>query len=430
MLAGALLEQAERLLEKGLHPTRISEGFEQAAEISMKTLESISDRVAFSKENTVPLVDTAMTSLSSKIINVHKRKMAQIAVDAVLAVADLENHDVNFDMIKMEGKPGGRLEETELIHGIVIDKEFSHPQMPKDIKDAKICILTCPFEPPKPKTKHKLDITTKEAYDKLYQREQEYFTTMVKQCKDSGANLVICQWGFDDEANHLLLQNGLPAVRWVGGVELELIAIATGGRIVPRFQELTAEKLGHAGHVREVGFGTTKERMLVIEECSSSTAVTVLIRGGNQMIVEEAKRSLHDAMCVVRNLIRDNRVVYGGGSAEIACSLAVSAFADTVPGIEQYAIRAFADALEDVPMALAENSGLSPITEVTAVKARQLAEGNPRLGVDCNQLGTNDMKEHLVFETLIGKQQQLMLATQVVKMILKIDDVIMQGSYQ
>jgi T-complex protein 1 subunit epsilon len=240
---------------------------------------------------------------------------------------------------------------------------------------------------------------------------------MVQQVKDSGANLVICQWGFDDEANHLLLQNELPAVRWVGGVELELIAIATGGRIVPRFQELSAEKLGRAGRVREVGFGTTKERMLVIEECSSSNAVTVLIRGGNKMIVEEAKRSLHDAMCVVRNLIKDNRVVYGGGSCEISCSLAVAAYADTVPGIEQYAIRAFADALEDLPMALAENSGLSPITEVSTIKSRQLAEGNCRLGVDCNRLGTNDMKDHLVYETLIGKQQQIQLATQVVKMV-------------
>jgi len=415
VLAGALLEQAEKLLDRGLHPVRIAEGFEQAADVAIAHLEKISDRVEFTKENTVPLVDTAMTTLSSKIINVYKRKMAQIAVDAVLAVADIENKDVNFDMIKMEGKPGGRLEETELIHGIVIDKEFSHPQMTKTIKDAKMCILTCPFEPPKPKTKHKLDITSKDAYDRLYAREQEYFATMVKQCKDSGANLVICQWGFDDEANHLLLQNELPAVRWVGGVELELIAIATGGRIVPRFSELTPEKLGTAGLVREVSFGTTKERMLVIEDCACSNAVTVLIRGGNKMIVDEAKRSLHDAMCVVRNLIKDNRVVYGGGSAEISCSLAVSAFAETVPGIEQYAIRAFADALDDIPMALAENSGLNPIVEVTTVKSRQLEEGNPRLGVDCNQLGSNDMRDHLVFETLIGKKQQIQLRPKLLK---------------
>jgi len=430
VLAGALLEQAEKLLDRGLHPVRISEGFEKAAEVAYKHLETIADTVQFSKEDTSALVDTAMTTLSSKIINVYKRKMAEIAVDAVLSVADLENKDVNFDMIKMEGKPGGRLEETELVRGIVIDKEMSHPQMSKEITDAKICILTCPFEPPKPKTKHKLDISSKEAYDKLYAHEQEYFNSMVKQCKDSGANLVICQWGFDDEANHLLLQNELPAIRWVGGVELELIAIATGGRIVPRFQELSEAKLGKAGKVREVSFGTTKERMVVIEECACSSAVTVLIRGGNKMIVDEARRSLHDAMCVVRNLIKDNRVVYGGGSAEVACSLAVSSYADTVSGIEQYAIRAFADALDDIPMALAENSGLQPIVETTEIKSRQLAENNPRLGIDCNQTGNNDMKNHLVFETLIGKQQQIQLATQVVKMILKIDDVIMYGGYQ
>ncbi len=238
--------------------------------------------------------------------------MAQIAVDAVFAVADFERKDVNFDLIKVEGKTGGRLDDTELIYGIVVDKDFSHPQMPKEVKDAKICILTCPFEPPKPKTKHKLDIDSAEAYQKLYEQEQAYFTDMMQKIKDSGANMVICQWGFDDEANHLLLQNKLPAVRWVGGVELELIAIATGGRIVPRFEELTPEKLGRAGIVREVSFGNTKDKMLVIEDCVNSSAVTILVRGGNKMIVDEAMRSLHDAMCVVRNLIRDNRVVYGG----------------------------------------------------------------------------------------------------------------------
>ena len=244
--------------------------------------------------------------------------------------------DVNFDLIKLEGKVGGSLQDTSLIRGIVIDKDFSHPQMPKQVADAKMAILTCPFEPPKPKTKHKLDISSVEAYEALYEQEQKYFTDMVAQIKASGANLVICQWGFDDEANHLLLQNQLPAVRWVGGVELELIAIATGGRIVPRFCELTAEKLGSAGMVKEISFGTTKDRMLVIEDCANSKAVTVFVRGGNKMLVDEAKRSLHDAMCVTRNLIKDNRVVYGGGSAEISCSLAVEEYADTIEGIEQY----------------------------------------------------------------------------------------------
>ncbi|GMP82552.1 hypothetical protein CsSME_00036801 [Camellia sinensis var. sinensis] len=161
-----------------------------------------------------------------------------------MAVADLERKDVNLDLIKVEGKVGGKLEDTELIYGILVDKDMSHPQMPKQIEDAKIAILTCPFEPPKPKTKHKVDIDTVEKFQNLRQQEKQYFDDMVQKCKDVGATLVICQWGFDDEANHLLMHRNLPAVRWVGGVELELIAIATGGRIVPRFQELTPEKLG------------------------------------------------------------------------------------------------------------------------------------------------------------------------------------------
>lgn len=388
-MAGALLEQAERLLEKGIHPVRVAEGFEVACDIAVKKLEDISDRVEFSPENLEPLVLTAMTTLSSKIVNRHKRKMAEIAVNAVVSVADLERKDVNFDLIKVEGKAGGKMEDTELVRGIIIDKEMSHPQMPKDIKDARLAILTCPFEPPKPKTKHQLDITSTEAYHALHAAEQEYFTQMVKDVKDSGANLVICQWGFDDEANHLLLQNELPAVRWVGGVELELIAIATGGRIVPRFAELSAAKLGRAGRVRELNFGTTNDHMLVIEDCANTRAVTVFVRGGNRMIIDETKRSLHDAMCVVRNLIRDNRIVYGGGSAEIACSIAVGDAAERVGGIEQYAIRAFADALDDVPMALAENSGLGPITTLSEVKSAQVKDNNPRLGVDCMSSTTN-----------------------------------------
>ncbi|KAI5397275.1 T-complex protein 1 subunit epsilon, variant 2, partial [Lathyrus oleraceus] len=307
---------------------------------------------------------------------------------------------------------------------------------------------------PKPKTKHKVDIDTVEKFQTLRKQEQKYFDDMVQQCKDVGTTLVICQWGFDDEANHLLMHRNLPAVRWVGGVELELIAIATGGRTVPRFQELTAEKLGKAGIVREKAFGTTKDRMLYIEHCANSRAVTIFIRGGNKMIIEETKRSgrtvprfqeltaeklgkagivrekafgttkdrmlyiehcansravtifirggnkmiieetkrsIHDALCVARNLIRNNSIVYGGGSADIACSIAVEAAADKYPGVEQYAIRAFGDALESIPMALAENSGLQPIETLSAVKSQQIKDNYPHFGIDCNDVGTNNM---------------------------------------
>ncbi|XP_009103037.2 T-complex protein 1 subunit epsilon isoform X1 [Brassica rapa] len=455
VMAGALLEQAERQLDRGIHPIRIAEGYEMASRVAVEHLERISQKFEFDVNNYEPLVQTCMTTLSSKIVNRCKRSLAEIAVKAVLAVADLERRDVNLDLIKVEGKVGGNLEDTELIYGILVDKDMSHPQMPKQIEDAHIAILTCPFEPPKPKTKHKVDIDTVEKFETLRKQEQQYFDEMVQKCKDVGATLVICQWGFDDEANHLLMHRNLPAVRWVGGVELELIAIATGmpflqastandfisfvelieyffyvgGRIVPRFQELTPEKLGKAGMVREKSFGTTKERMLYIEHCANSKAVTIFIRGGNKMMIEETKRSIHDALCVARNLIRNKSIVYGGGAAEIACSLAVDAAADKYPGVEQYAIRAFAEALDSVPMALAENSGLQPIETLSAVKSQQLKENIPFYGIDCNDVGTNDMREQNVFETLIGKQQQILLATQVVKMILKIDDVISNSEY-
>lgn len=423
VLAGALLEQAEQLLDRGIHPIRIADGYEMAAHIATQELDKTSDVFPVDKNNLEPLIQTAMTTLSSKIVNKCHRQMAEIAVNAVLSVADLERKDVDFELIKVEGKVGGKMEESMLVKGVVVDKDFSHPQMPKVVKDAKMVILTCPFEPPKPKTKSKVEITSVEDYRKLQEYEAAKFEEMIKQVKDTGANLVICQWGFDDEANHLLLQRQLPAVRWVGGPEIELIAIATGGRIVPRFSELTPEKLGHAGLVRELTFGTSKDTMLVIEECKNSRAVTVFIRGGNKMIVEEAKRSIHDAICVVRNLIKDNRVVYGGGSSEVACSLAVKKQADKVSTLEQYAMRAFGDALESIPMALAENSGLAPIETVAEVKSKQISTNNPRLGIDCLSKGTNDMKAQNVLETLLSKKQQIMLATQVVRMILKIDDI-------
>jgi T-complex protein 1 subunit epsilon len=371
-------------------------------------------------------------------------KFTQMAVDAVLSVADLDRKDVDFELIKVDGKVGGALEDSLLVKGVIIDKDMSHPQMPRVVQNAKLAILTCAFEPPKPKTKHKLDITSVDEFKRLQAYEKSKFEEMIQQIKDTGANLVICQWGFDDEANHLLLTHKLPAVRWVGGPEIELIAIATNGRIVPRFEDLTPEKLGTAGIVRELSFGTTRDRMLVIEECANTRAVTAFVRGSNKMvrsspfypysiliscqIVDEAKRALHDALCVVRNLVKDNRVVYGGGAAEIACSLAVSEAADKTPGIEQYAMRAFSNALDAIPMALAENSGLSPIETLAAIKSRQVRENNSRLGVDCMGTGSNDMREAFVIDPLIGKRQQLLLATQLCRMVLKVNNVIITGS--
>ncbi|SCU86059.1 LAME_0D04346g1_1 [Lachancea meyersii CBS 8951] len=434
VLASALLDQALELIEKGIHPIKIANGFDEAARVAVAHLESQADDIADDQTSFRDyLFKAAKTSLGSKIVSKDHDRFAQMAVDAVTSVMDLDRKDVDFDLIKLEGRVGGSLQDSKLIKGVVLDKDFSHPQMPKLVQPkeghegVKLAILTCPFEPPKPKTKHKLDISTVEEYQKLQSYEQEKFTEMIDCVKNAGADVAICQWGFDDEANHLLLQNNLPAVRWVGGQELEQIAIATKGRIVPRFQDLSPEKLGTCGKIREIEFGTTKDRMLIIEECSNSKTVTCFIRGSNKMIVDEAKRALHDSLCVVRNLVRDSRVVYGGGAAEVTMSVAVSEEADKQQGIDQYAFRAFSQALDTIPMLLAENSGLDPIETLSLLKSKQIKENVSTTGVDCLSNDSNNMKELFVVDPLIGKKQQIQLATQLCRMILKIDNVIISG---
>ncbi|KAI3403469.1 CCT5 [Candida oxycetoniae] len=426
VLASALLDQALELIEKGIHPIKIANGFDQACKIAVAQLEKVADEVQISDKST--LFKAAKTCLGSKIVSKAHDHFAQMAVDAVTDVADFERKDVDFELIKVEKKVGGSVEDSELIKGVLLEKDWSHPQMPKEIRDCKIAILTCPFEPPKPKTKHKLDISSVEEFKVLQEYEQKKFQEMIDLVKASGANVVACQWGFDDEANHLLLANGLNAIRWIGGSELELLAIATNGRIVPRFEDLSKEKLGTAGVIRELEFGTTKDRMLVIEECSNSKAVTCFIRGSNEMIAAEGVRALHDSLCVVRNLIRDDRIVYGGGAAELTSSLAVSEAADKQTGIDQYAFRAFAAALDTIPLTLAGNSGLDPIETLSRLKAKQINENNSHLGIDCLGKGTNDMRDLFVIDPLIGKTQQLNLATQLTRMILKINNVIISGT--
>jgi T-complex protein 1 subunit epsilon len=424
VLAGAMLEQAQKLLDKGLHPLKIADGFETACDIAVAKLDQIKEPLNIYKNNNENLRKCAMTALGSKVVSACQAHFANLALESVLHVADLERKDVNFDLIKIVAKAGGALEDSQFIEGIVLDKDFSHPQMQKEITDAKVLILTCPFEPPKPKTKHGLEIKSAADYEKLYAMEQKYFVDMVQKVKDSGANIVLCQWGFDDEANHLLMHNNLPAVRWVGGVEIELLAIATGARIVPRFEEVDASKLGKAGVIKEFSFGTSNDKVMLIQECEKSKAVTVLIRGGSRTICDEAKRCLFDAICVVRNMVKNSEVVGGGGATELACSIEVAKEADKIEGIEQYAVRAFADALEEIPIILAENSGFNAIQYVADIKKQQIEESNPFIGVDAMQKGTFNMYEQGIFESVNSKKQQLQLATQVVKMILKIDDVI------
>ncbi len=421
VLAAMLMEQAIALLEKGIHPLKIASGFEKAADLVTEHLDEIAEDRKLEREEYVKI---ATTSLGSKVVSQYKHKLAEIAVDAIFCVADLERKDVNFDLIKIVGKPGGSLSDTELVKGILIDKELSHPQMEKKVSNAKIAIVTCPFEPPKPKTKYNLNITSAADYKNLAAREQAYFVDMVKRVKESGADIVMCQWGFDDEANHLLLQNGLRAVRWVSGTDIELLALATGARIIPRFEEMHPQKLGFAGIVEELTFGTTCNNMIVVKDLSKMKAVSILVRGGSKTIIDEAHRSIHDALCVIRNLIREPRVIVGGGASELSSSIFIKQKADENPTVEQYAMRAFGDALEQICVILAENSGLDPIQSLSEARSRQIDEKTHVYGIACLDGKVDDMKKLGVFETLASKKHQVQIATQLVKMILKIDDLI------
>lgn len=424
VLAGSLLEQAEKLIQRGIHPSRICEGFEHANDICMSYLEEIAESMGENIEILPCLLAAASTAVNSKVINRSKKRLAEICTKAVLAVSDLDRRDVNLDLIKIDGKVGGTLENTCLVNGVVIDKEFSHHQMPKEIKDARICILSSPLEPPKSKTKQKIEIETVEKYKDLELAEKNFFKDMISQIKNSGANFLICQWGFDDEGNHLLLRNKIPAVRWVSGSELELLAISTGAHISPRFNEITTSSLGFAGKIREITIGTDQERILVIEDGSQVKSVTIFVRGGSQLVINEAKRAIWDALCAIRNLIRDNRILTGGGSCEMACSIKISNQSENLEGFKHYIFNAFSEALKIIPFTLAENAGYSPIETLSNLQVKQTVEGSPYFGIGCRGKMVSDLRKDRIFETLISKQQQFQAVIQMVSAILRIDDIL------
>ena len=420
VLAGFLAEHALKLLDKGIHPLRISEGFENAADIALSKLEEIAEKRELSEKN---MIKASNTALSSKVVSKEKEILSKIAVQAVMSVADIDRKDVNLDLIKIISKTGGSISESKLEKGILIEKEFSHPQMEKYLASAKIAILTCPFEPPKPKTKYQLNVQSAEDYKELVKKEKEYFDDMIKRVEDCGANIVFCQWGFDDEANHLLLTRGIRAVRWVSGTDIELLAMATGARIVPRFEELDSKKLGSAEIIREIPFGTGSEGMISLGDLPEAKAVSILLRGGSKTILDEAHRSVHDAICVIRNMIKDPRMVPGGAASELAMASELRKTADEKKGVDQFAIRSFADSLEQILVCLAENSGVNSINALAQAKKAQ-SDNSHKYGFSCFDLDVCDMFEKDVLESFSSKKNQLLLATQVLKMILKIDDLI------
>lgn len=422
VLASALLQEAKLMIEKGMHPIKIAQGYSQALKLALTNLETIAEPIT--DLNSI-MLKAAKTSLSSKIVC--SSNFAEMCVKAVLATADFDKKDLDMELICIKSINGGNLSDTQLIKGIVLEKTFSHVQMPNEIKNAKIALLSCPFELPQMKTKNSLLIKSANEYRELVKYQNEKFQNMIDQLKKSEADAVLCQWGFDDEANSLLLQNNIPAIRWVGGHELGLIAVHTFGRIVAFFEDLNKNALGLA-NLTKMSFGTESHNIIIIENPEQKKSVTILVRGSTKYVIEEAKRSIHDALCSIRNVLISNGIVYGGGSAEISTSIYLEKASTNYSSEIEEAIKRFSKALLEIPLTLAQNSGFEPISYVEKLRELQLNTGEHALGVDCLEMGDKNMRKLEIFESLKSKVRQFEMATELVCMILKINDVILISS--
>ena len=425
IIAGELLNRAEELIDKNVHPTIVIDGYRKAADKALETLEKIAIKI---DPNSLEeyLKKAAMTSMASKLIADYKEFFADLAVKAMLEVTEKESKTwrVDVDDIKVEKKTGESLGETSLINGIVLDKEVVHSGMPKRMEKAKIALLDASLEIEKPEFDAKLNIETPDQIEAFLDQEEVMLKAMAEKITKSGANVVICQKGIDDMAQHFLAKKGVLAVRRAKKSDMEKLAKATGGKIVTKLDDITPADLGYAALVEERRIGDDK--MTFIEGCKNPQAVTILIRGGSERFTAEAERSLHDALCVIRDIIEEPRVVAGGGAPELEMSNVIRKYAETLPGKEQLAIKIFAEALETIAATLAENAGLQPIDVISELRSRH-DMGETWAGIEVREGKVQDMGKIGVFEPLTVKKQIIKSANDAASMILKIDDVIAAG---
>jgi len=422
VLAGKLLENAEKLLDEKIHPSIIVRGFQKAREKSEKILIELSQKVNEKDKDLLKRI--AMTAMTGKGAETAREKLAEMIVEAVLQIAEKRDGKlyVDIDNIKIEKRKGGGIDDTELIKGIAIDKEKVHPDMPSSIKNAKIALLDLALEIKSPETDTKIQITSPEQLQAFLEQEELILKRMVDKIVESGANVVICQKGIDDVAQYYLAKNGILAVRRVKKSDMEKIAKATGGKIVSNLKELSKEDLGFAQEVEEVKEGD--EAMIYIRGCKNPKALTILVRGGTEHVVNEIERAIKDGLGDLAAALNEGYVVAGGGAVEVELAKRIREYANKFKGREQLAIIAFSDALESIPRILAENAGLDPIDVLTELKVKH--EKDPNIGLDLTKEENyivNTLKAGIVEPTKI-KLQAIKSATEVAMMLLRIDDVI------
>jgi len=423
ILAGSLIEKAEDLISKDVHPTIIVDGYRKSATKGIEILNNLATKI--DPNDKEQLTRIARTSMLTKLISREADEVAEIVVNAVLQVAEQKpvekGYRVDLDDIKVEKKAGGSLADTKLIKGIVLDKEVVHGGMPKRTEKAKIALVNSALEIEKTEFDAKINISSPDQMNMFLEEENRMLKGMVDKIIATGANVVICQKGIDDIAQHYLAKAGILTVRRVKESDMTKLARATGARIVNNLEDLTEKDIGSADLVEERKVETDK--WVFVEGCKHPKSVTILIRGGSQRVVDEADRSVHDALMVTKDVLERPAIVAGGGSPESYVAGKIREWANTLSGREQLAAEKFAESLEVIPLTLAENAGMDPIDTITELRARQ-GKGSKSAGIDAKAAKVTDVSKSDIVEPLSVKEQIVKSATEAASMILRIDDVI------
>jgi len=421
VFAGALLEKAEKLLEKDVHSTVIIDGYQNASEKALELLADLAKTVK--PDDRESLIKIAKTSMQSKLISEDSVPLSKLVVDAILKIVEIDGdkHSVDLDNLKVEKKSGGSIDGTVLINGIVLDKEIVHSGMPTKVENAKIALVNAALEVEKTEMSAEIRISDPTQMQTFLEEENRMLKSMVDKIHSVGANVLICQKGIDDIAQHYLSKHGVLAVRRVKESDMTKLAKATGGRISTNLEDISASDLGAAeiAHQKKV----ESDKWVFIEGCKNPRSVTILIRGGSQRVVDEADRSIHDALMVVKDVVEKPSIVAGGGSPEAYLATELNAWADTHEGREQLAIKQYAEAFESIPLTIAENAGMDPIDALIELRANQ-SGGKKTAGINAKEGKIGNMLSIDIVEPLAVKEQIIKSATEAACMILRIDDVI------
>lgn len=421
VLAGALIEKAEDLISKDVHPTIIVDGYRKSALKAIEILSNLAQKIDGGDKS--QLVRVARTSMQTKLVSKESNELAEIVVNAALQVSEKfdSKYKVDIEDVKVEKKAGGSLRDTKLIKGIVLDKEVVHGGMPKRVEKAKIALINSALEIEKTEFDAKINISSPDQMKMFLEEENKMLMTMVDKITKSGANVVICQKGIDDIAQHYMAKANILAVRRVKESDMTKLSRATGARIVSNLDDLSSKELGLADLVEERKVETDK--WVFVEGCRHPKSVTILIRGGSQRVVDEAERSIHDALMVTKDVLERPAIVAGGGSPESYTAGKLREWSNSLSGREQLAAEKFAESLEVIPLRLAENAGMDPIDTLTELRSKQL-KGSKWSGIDVRNGKVTDMSKLDIVEPLSVKEQIIKSATEVASMILRIDDVI------